>query len=396
MSISKPLRQLVATILQRCRRSCNQVKKIKFSRENPPRGRQKGKVAVCAPAPLPDAVRAKKKSSTPIASDKILRSWLLTACVLKRPSGSPDPHRGLHKRGIRGCGPLLLSLYWISSLTPCPRPISRIPDLNIRRAIPKGEVHPLLKKATDDLANTLQHTVLSMTGLTSQYGLLACFRWWVGNPASAPNTRNRWSLATAACIVPGADSLSDIWTRPIGSSTTSEVDQITKKSQIDWQEYSIWRGKCGWDLQQMGLMGAWHCLAHATFLLSLQKRTYAATWSLSSGLSKRIELWPVWLVWFVNKRFVNKITSSQMTWLSMKYLKKLDYQRLDDQTKTSKYLWLDKQAQKLNNQTNEYPQKSLILSLDFNQASIYPKRDCVAKCLEQMKKLWKKELEFQF
>ena len=71
----------------------------------------------------------------------------------------------------------------------------------------------------------------------------------------------------------------------------------------------------------------------------------------------------------------------------MKYLKKLDYQRLDDQTKTSKYLWLDKQAQKLNNQTNQYPQKSLILSLDFNQASIYPKRDCVAKCLEQMKKL---------
>ncbi len=39
---------------------------------------------------------------------------------LKRLSGPPDHHRGIHKRNIRGYGPLLLSLYWISSLSPSP------------------------------------------------------------------------------------------------------------------------------------------------------------------------------------------------------------------------------------------------------------------------------------
>jgi hypothetical protein len=66
-----------------------------------------------------------------------------------------------------------------------------------------------------------------------------------------------------------ADLSSDIRTRPIWNNTISEVDWITKNSLVDWQQCNKWRGGCSWELQQMA---AWRCLAHATLLLSLQKK----------------------------------------------------------------------------------------------------------------------------
>jgi hypothetical protein len=61
-----------------------------------------------------------------------------------------------------------------------------------------------------------------------------------------------------------ADLSSDIRTPPIWSSTISEVDLITKNSQIDWQECNNWRGKRSWHLEQMV---AWCCLGPSTLLL---------------------------------------------------------------------------------------------------------------------------------
>ena len=78
---------------------------------------------------------------------------------------------------------------------------------------------------TDDLVNTPKHTVMSMVGLTSPVWTLGMFQ-----------------------MVTGADLSSDIRTRPIWSSTISEVDLITKNSQVDWQQCSKWRGGCSWEL----------------------------------------------------------------------------------------------------------------------------------------------------
>jgi hypothetical protein len=92
-----------------------------------------------------------------------------------------------------------------------------------------------------------------------------------------------------------ADLSSDIRTPPIWSSTISEVDLITKNSQIDWQECNNWTGKRSWHLEQMV---AWCCLGPSTLLL-LGVEEVVVTWAYSVAL--------VCLLLFVSKRFVNEI-----------------------------------------------------------------------------------------
>ena len=115
--------------------------------------------------------------------------------------------------------------------------------------------------------------------LPLQCGLLACSRWCLGNPASASTAPNRRILAMllfdmlrAQCQ--HADLSSDIRTPPIWSSTISEVDLITKNSQIDWQECNNWTGKRSWHLEQMV---AWCCLGPSTLLLLQQKKRLSVT-----------------------------------------------------------------------------------------------------------------------
>ena len=64
----------------------------------------------------------------------------LPATCMKRPSGTLDHHRGLHERGIRGCGPLLLYLFIVY------HPFNHLPRLTIyfscllnTRSQPHGE-----------------------------------------------------------------------------------------------------------------------------------------------------------------------------------------------------------------------------------------------------------------
>jgi hypothetical protein len=125
------------------------------------------------------------------------------------------------------------------------------------------------KTATDDLVNTPKHTVLSMVGLTSPVWTLGMFQIVTGKFCSASDAPNRRIRATLVfdmlckqCNKCGLSS--DIRTRPIWSSTESEVDLITKNSQVDWLQCSKWRGGCSWELQQMA---TWRCLAYATLLL---------------------------------------------------------------------------------------------------------------------------------
>jgi hypothetical protein len=85
----------------------------------------------------------------------------------------------------------------------------------------------------------------------------------------------------------------------------------------------------------------------------------AVIWAYSVAL--------VWLLRFVSKRFVNEI--NQLTWLSIKYLKKLDHQSL---WQSSPALFLvikgfHNQAQEPNNQINQSWRKSLICSLEKNR-----------------------------
>jgi hypothetical protein len=127
------------------------------------------------------------------------------------------------------------------------------------------------KKATDDLLDAPNHTVLSMTGLTSAVWTLGMFQMVTGESCQCfrrPNRRSRailvFDMRRTQCH--NADLSSDIRTRPIWNNTISEVDWITKNSLVDWQQCNKWRGGCSWELQQMA---AWRCLAHATLLLSL-------------------------------------------------------------------------------------------------------------------------------
>ena len=116
------------------------------------------------------------------------------------------------------------------------------------------------KKAKDNAASTPKHTVLSMSGLTSAVWTLGMFEMVSGESCQCihrTKQKNPCDVAVrhAACTVTTmaqhADLSSDIRTRPIWSSTISEVDLITKNSQIDWQECNNWRGKRSWDVEQM-------------------------------------------------------------------------------------------------------------------------------------------------
>ena len=91
------------------------------------------------------------------------------------------------------------------------------------------------------------------------------FRWGSGNPDSTWNEPNRLSWRWPVIVEFGmhfsqcldVDLSSDIRTRPILRIIISQLELITKNSQIDWQQWII--GKTDWDLKQMGAL---YCLTH--------------------------------------------------------------------------------------------------------------------------------------
>ena len=175
--------------------------------------------------------------------------------------------------------------------------------------------------------------------------------WPTGQPA-----RIKIWLNFFECDSREKNNGADIRTRPIWSSTISEVDLITKNSQIDWQQCSTWRGKRSWDqvadlwwqrsLQMM--------MTHTGNLSSLRWQEVARR----QGAEEVAVIWAysvalVWLLRFVSKRFVNEI----INWL-------------DYQSNISKSLIIkafDNQAQEPNNQINQSWRKSLICSLGKNR-----------------------------
>jgi hypothetical protein len=201
-------------------------------------------------APLADTVRDRKNSSTPVSSDttRPLRRVQLTK---SKATTNRKRKRWCEDSRFRSRLSLQSSLARIRqerrhlgahhvSTGICYHGKNRSRN-NMRKILRNWllTVRVSRKKKQQTISLTLWSILwCPWQALPQQCGLSTCFRWWLGNPASAsdtPNTRNRVTLVfdmqSAQCQ--NADLSSDIRTRPIWSNTIQEVGLITKNSLVD-------------------------------------------------------------------------------------------------------------------------------------------------------------------